>query len=75
MYDRVNTLSGLIGKIPSNPLWAELLAAKMRERESKRSASSTSLGKDRRSASTVGDSEREKARSVEMKGGGAAKTR
>ena len=37
-----------MGKIPSNPLWAELLAAKQREKESRRTASSTSFAKDRR---------------------------
>jgi hypothetical protein len=30
---RLETLNGLIGKIPSNPLWAELLAAQKREEE------------------------------------------
>ena len=35
----MSTFSGLIGKIPSNPLWAELLATRMRDKASKRSAS------------------------------------
>ncbi|EIW73323.1 hypothetical protein TREMEDRAFT_73045 [Tremella mesenterica DSM 1558] len=50
----MTTLEGLIGKIPSNPLWAELLAAKMREKEfkGKRSGSTSSIGKDTRRSST-----------------------
>ena len=28
---RLNTLRGLVGKIPSNPLWAEMLARKQQE--------------------------------------------
>jgi hypothetical protein len=44
----METLNGLIGKIPSNPLWAELLAEKMKEkevRERNRSTSRASLAK------------------------------
>jgi hypothetical protein len=51
----MQTLDGLIGKIPSNPLWAELLSEKMKERdarekerEGKRSASRSSLAKEAR---------------------------
>lgn len=70
---RLETLNGLIGKIPSNPLWAELLAAQKREEEEAASAkkvrkvgSSTSL-KSKRSASgiprsTSGLKKREKER-------------
>lgn len=55
---RLETLNGLIGKIPSNPLWAELLAAQKRDEESgggttkkvRKIGSSTSL-KSKRSAS------------------------
>ncbi|ODN96274.1 hypothetical protein I350_08283 [Cryptococcus amylolentus CBS 6273] len=39
----METLQGLIGKIPANPLWAELLTLRMREKAAKRSASSGSL--------------------------------
>lgn len=42
----LETLSALIGRIPSNPLWAEVLAEKMREkelRERQRSVSKASL--------------------------------
>jgi serine/arginine repetitive matrix protein 2 len=49
----MQTLDGLIGKIPSNPLWAELLSEKMKERdakekdrEGKRSTSRSSLAKE-----------------------------
>jgi hypothetical protein len=54
---RLETLNGLVGKIPSNPLWAELLAAQKREEETaatvkkvRKVGSSTSL-KSKRSAS------------------------
>jgi serine/arginine repetitive matrix protein 2 len=49
----MTTLEGLIGKIPSNPLWAEVLALKTREKQARRVPSSQSLKKDkeRRSAS------------------------
>ncbi|WVF65953.1 hypothetical protein IAT40_000691 [Kwoniella sp. CBS 6097] len=51
----METLEGLIGKIPSNPLWAELLATRQRERAARRTASSSSLAKDaRRQASGSG---------------------
>lgn len=44
----METLTGLIGKIPSNPLWAELLATQRREAEasesSKRARRVTSSG-------------------------------
>ena len=47
--DRLATLQGLIGRIPTNPLWAELLARRQREEEERRrlkkTASSTSLKK------------------------------
>ncbi|RSH82804.1 Bud site selection protein bud4 [Saitozyma podzolica] len=49
----MQTLDGLIGKIPPNPLWAELLSEKMKERdakekdrEGKRSTSRSSLAKE-----------------------------
>lgn len=42
LISRLETLNGLIGKIPSNPLWAELLAAQKREEDSA-SGSSTLL--------------------------------
>lgn len=42
LISRLETLNGLIGKIPSNPLWAELLAAQKRE-EDAASASATLL--------------------------------
>ncbi|WVO16780.1 hypothetical protein L204_104464 [Cryptococcus depauperatus] len=44
----METLQGLIGKIPSNPLWAELLTLRMREKATKRTVSSGSQGKERR---------------------------
>ncbi|WWD22543.1 hypothetical protein CI109_107036 [Kwoniella shandongensis] len=51
----MTTLEGLIGKIPSNPLWAELLATRQRERAARRSASSSSLAKEaKRQASGSG---------------------
>ncbi|OCF40741.1 hypothetical protein I317_05436 [Kwoniella heveanensis CBS 569] len=51
----METLEGLIGKIPSNPLWAELLATRQRERAARRTASSSSLAKEaRRQASASG---------------------
>ncbi|WVR03570.1 hypothetical protein IAU60_000562 [Kwoniella sp. DSM 27419] len=51
----METLEGLIGKIPSNPLWAELLAARTKERAARRTASSSSLAKDaKRQASSAG---------------------
>ncbi|KAK8845595.1 hypothetical protein IAR55_006311 [Kwoniella newhampshirensis] len=51
----MTTLEGLIGKIPSNPLWAELLATRQRERSARRTASSSSLAKEaRRQASGSG---------------------
>ncbi|ORX34827.1 hypothetical protein BD324DRAFT_635198 [Kockovaella imperatae] len=40
----METLSGLIGKIPSNPLWAELLATRLKERP-RRPHSTGTLGK------------------------------
>ena len=49
----MRTLDGLVGKIPSNPLWAELLAAKQREKEARRTASSASFAKDRRVAESA----------------------
>nr|XP_019048757.1 hypothetical protein I302_02531 [Kwoniella bestiolae CBS 10118]OCF27687.1 hypothetical protein I302_02531 [Kwoniella bestiolae CBS 10118] len=67
----MQTLEGLIGKIPSNPLWAELLATRQRERAAKRTASSSSLAKDaRRQASGTGN-----GRPVSMPLGAASKTR
>lgn len=41
--NRLETLNGLVGKIPSNPLWAELLAAQKREEESKSGSASATL--------------------------------
>lgn len=38
----METLQGLIGKIPSNPLWAELLSTKMREKADRATARSVS---------------------------------
>ena len=69
--DRMKTLEGLIGKIPSNPLWSELLATRQREREERRIASSTSMGKERRSASGV----RGEGKSASGGLGGGTKTR
>ena len=59
---RLNTLRGLIGKIPSNPLWAEMLARKQQEAKEraaiKKMGSSTSLKKraerERQRESVVG---------------------
>jgi hypothetical protein len=66
--DRMTTLEGLIGKIPSNPLWAELLALKMKERQARRTPSSQSLGKDaRRSASGMSGKSRQPSKRVEGK--------
>ncbi|WWC58165.1 uncharacterized protein I303_100701 [Kwoniella dejecticola CBS 10117] len=65
----MDTLNGLIGKIPTNPLWAELLATRQRERMNKRTASSSSLAKDaRRQASSSG-------RPISMPLSGPSKTR
>jgi serine/arginine repetitive matrix protein 2 len=66
----MTTLEGLIGKIPSNPLWAELLALKMRERHAKRVVSSQSLAKDSagRRVSTAGG-KRVASRSSKAAGG------
>ncbi|WRT63799.1 uncharacterized protein IL334_000724 [Kwoniella shivajii] len=51
----MQTLEGLIGKIPTNPLWADLLATKQRERAARRTASSSSLAKEaKRQASSSG---------------------
>ncbi|WVQ93585.1 hypothetical protein IAU59_000660 [Kwoniella sp. CBS 9459] len=51
----METLEGLIGKIPSNPLWAELLATRQKERAARRTASSSSLAKEaKRQASGSG---------------------
>lgn len=60
--DRVETLQGLVGKIPANPLWAEVLARKQREKVAKRSASRESL-RAKRSASGIG-AEPERSRSA-----------
>lgn len=48
---RMEVLQGLVGKIPSNPLWAELLTLRIREKAAKRSASSGSLAKEGRKVS------------------------
>ena len=45
LISRLQTLRGLVGKIPSNPLWAEMLAARQRERALKKTSSSSSLRK------------------------------
>ncbi|WWC99204.1 hypothetical protein V866_006099 [Kwoniella sp. B9012] len=67
----MQTLEGLIGKIPSNPLWAELLATRQRERAARRTASSTSLARDaKRQASSSGQ-----GRPVSMPLGAPSKTR
>ncbi|OXG24431.1 hypothetical protein C361_02285 [Cryptococcus neoformans Tu259-1] len=47
----MEVLQGLVGKIPSNPLWAELLTLRIREKAAKRSASSGSLAKEGRKVS------------------------
>ncbi|WVQ80948.1 hypothetical protein IAT38_003055 [Cryptococcus sp. DSM 104549] len=71
----MSTLEGLIGKIPSNPLWAELLTMRQREKAAKRSASSGSLAKEGRrvSGKTAGMGGRPMS-SVAM-GGAGARTR
>ena len=72
---RMTTLEGLIGKIPSNPLWAELLAAQMREQgpvKTKRSTSTRSIsasGGQRRASGAA------KPRPTTMHAGGPAQPR
>lgn len=69
----LETLSALVGKIPTNPLWAEVLAEKMREkevRERQRSVSKASVsaqasaaqGKDRERSAPGGTRRASQAR-------------
>nr|XP_019014530.1 uncharacterized protein I206_00612 [Kwoniella pini CBS 10737]OCF53311.1 hypothetical protein I206_00612 [Kwoniella pini CBS 10737] len=65
----MDTLNGLIGKIPTNPLWAELLSTRQKEKIAKRTPSSSSLAKEaKRQASSSG-------RPVSMPLSGPSKTR
>ena len=52
LIDRMETLNGLIGKIPSNPLWAELLSSQMKETREKHTARSVSRSTTAMSANT-----------------------
>ena len=58
--DRLATLRGLIGRIPSNPLWAEVLSRQQREEDEKRrlrkTGSSQSLRKQARQSQILATS-------------------
>jgi len=54
--NRLETLNGLIGKIPSNPLWAELLAAQKREEDSASGSATLLPGGTKKVVRKVGSS-------------------
>ncbi|KAL7418687.1 Bud site selection protein bud4 [Cryptotrichosporon argae] len=60
----MDTLSGLIGRIPSNPLWAELLAERQRDRAARRSASGSSLDAPSAGAGAAPDPRADEPRAV-----------